>query len=265
MKKALYALLSVVTLNFSGLAHALAPEEIMRKSQAAFLYPGKDFKARVVMKLINKDGKERVRELTMLRQNAGEPGGEQKYFIYFFRPADVKDMTFMIYKYPARDDDRWMFIPAINMVKRIAAQDKRSSFVGSDFTYEDVSGRDIEEDTYVIEREEKLGDRDCYVVKSTPKDTDADFGHKVTWVDKANFLPLKEEQYDRKGVAYKQFTADEVADVKVFPTVIKRTMQNLQTGHRTEVVYLKADYDLGIEDNLFSERFLRQPPRKWVD
>ena len=270
MKKALYVLLSVVVLNFAGLnffglAHALAPEEIMRKSQAAFLYPGKDFKARVVMKLINKDGKERVRELTMLRKNAGEPGGDQKYFIYFFRPADVKDMTFMIYKYPVRDDDRWLFIPAFNMVKRIAAQDKRSSFVGSDFTYEDVSGRDIEDDVYVIEREEKLGDRDCYVVKSTPKGADADFGYKITWVDKANFLPLKEEQFDKKGAHYKQFTADEVADEKGFPTVIKRTMQNLQTGHRTEVVYLKTDYDLGLEDSLFSERFLRQPPRKWVD
>src|SRR3989338_4817138 len=95
-------LLPLKALAFSG-------EEVMKKSQAAFLYPGKDFKARVVMKLINKDGHERVRELTMLRKNAGEPGGEQKYFMYFFQPSDVKDMTFMINKYPAKDDDRWMF------------------------------------------------------------------------------------------------------------------------------------------------------------
>src|SRR3970282_1636004 len=237
----------------------------MRKSQAAFLYPGKDFKARVVMKLISKDGQARVRELTMLRKNAGAALGEQKYFMYFFQHAEVKDMTFMINKYPARDDDRWMFIPAINMVKRIAAQDKRSSFVGSDFTYEDVSGRDIEDDAHVIEREEKVGDRDCYVVKSTPKGTNADFGFKRTWVDKANYLPLKEEQYDKRGNRYKLFTVDEVADIKGIPTPIKRSMKNLQTGHRTEVAYVKTDYDLGIEDSLFTERFLRQPPRKWVD
>ena len=246
-------------------ALALSGEEVMKKSQAAFLYPGKDFKARVVMKLISKDGQQRVRELTLLRKNAGEPGGDQKYFMYFFRPADVKDMAFMIHKYPAKDDDRWLFIPAINMVKRIAAQDKRSSFVGSDFTYEDVSGRDLEDDNHLIEREEKVGNRDCYVLKSTPKAGDADFAHKVTWVDKGSFLPLREEQYDKKGVRYKLFTADEVADIKGFPTVIKRTMKNLQTGHRTEVAYLKTDYDLGLEDNLFSERFLRQPPRKWID
>ena len=246
-------------------ALALSGEEVMKKSQAAFLYPGKDFKARVVMKLINKDGQERLRELTMLRKNTGEAGGEQKYFMVFFQPADVKDMSFMIYKYPARDDDRWMFIPAVSMVKRIAAQDKRSSFVGSDFTYEDVSGRDIEDDTHVLEREEKLGNRDCHVVKSTPKTGDADFGYKLTWVDKANYLPLKEEQYDKKGARTKQFSADEVADIKGIPTATKRSMKNLQSGHRTEVVYQKTDYDLGLEDSLFSERFLRQPPRKWVD
>ncbi|MDP2371077.1 outer membrane lipoprotein-sorting protein [Rhodoferax sp.] len=246
-------------------AMALSGEEVMKKSQAAFLYPGKDFKARVVMKLINKDGQERLRELAMLRKNTGEPGGEQKYFMVFFQPADVKDMSFMIYKYPARDDDRWMFIPAVSMVKRIAAQDKRSSFVGSDFTYEDVSGRDIEDDNHVLEREEKVGDRDCHVIKSTPKTADADFGYKLTWVDKANYLPLKEEQYDKKGTRAKQFSADEVADIKGIPTAIKRSMKNLQSGHRTEVTYVKTDYDLGLEDSLFSERFLRQPPRKWVD
>lgn len=246
-------------------ALAISGEEVIRKSQAAFFYPGKDFKARVVMKLISKDGQARVRELSMLRKNAGEALGEQKYFMYFFQPADVKDMTFMINKYPAKDDDRWMFIPAINMVKRIAAQDKRSSFVGSDFTYEDVSGRDIEDDSHVIEREEKAGNRDCYVVKSTPKGTDADFGYKLTWVDKVSFLPLKEEQYDKRGAPYKQFIADEVADVKGFPTVLRRTMRNLQTGHRTEVAYVRTDYNVGLEDNLFSERFLRQPPRKWID
>ena len=246
-------------------AFALTGEEVMRNSQAAFLYPGADFKARVVMKLINKGGQERVRELTMLRKNVGESGGEQKYFMYFFQPMDVKDMTFMTYKYPAKDDDRWLFIPAINMVKRIAAQDNRSSFVGSDFTYEDVSGRDIEDDKHVLEREEKIGSRDTYLVKSTPRGTGADFGYKLTWVDKANFLPLKEEQYDKKGTLYKLFTADEVAEIQGIPTVVKRSMKNLQSDHRTEVAYLKAGYNLGLEDSLFSERFLRQPPRKWVE
>src|SRR3972149_2513854 len=133
-----------------------------------------------------------------------------------------------------------MFMTSGIMAIRQGGPAGRSSFVGCDFPYEDVSGRDIEDDTHVVEREEKVDDRDCYVVKSTPKGADSDFGYKFTWVDKANFLPLKEEQYDRKGARYKEFTADEIADVKGIPTAVKRTMKNLQTGHRTEVAYLKT-------------------------
>lgn len=244
---------------------AITADEVMKKSQAAFLYPGKDFKARVMMKLVSKGGQERVREMTMLRKNFGETGGDQKYFIYFFQPADVKDMTFMVYKYPKKDDDRWLFVPAISMVRRIAAQDKRSSFVGSDFTYEDVSGRDIEDDTHAISKEEKIGNNNCFVVKSTPKTGDVDYSYKLSWIDKATSLPIKEEYYDKRGDLYKTFTADEIKDVKSLPTITKRTMKNLQSGHMTEVTYIKVDYNLNIEDSLFTERFLKQPPKKWID
>ncbi|MCL4475848.1 MAG: outer membrane lipoprotein-sorting protein [Nitrospirae bacterium] len=250
---------------FPTVLFAATADEIMKKSQAAFLYPGKDFKARVMMKLISKGGQERVREMTMLRKNYGEVGGNQKYFIYFFQPADVKDMTFMVYKYPGRDADRWLFVPAINMVRRIAAKDKHSSFVGSDFTYEDVSGRNLEDDTHTLIKEEKIGPKDCFVVKNTPKAGDVDYSYKLSWVDKANFLPLKEEYYDRRGELYRVFSADEVKYVKGFPTVTKRTMKNLQSGHTTEVSYSKTDYNIGIDDSLFSERFLKQPPKKWIE
>lgn len=244
---------------------AVTADEVMKKSQTAFLYQGKDFKARILMQLISKGGQQRTRELTMLRKNYGESGGDQKYFMYFYQPADVKDMTFMIYKYPTKDDDRWLFVPAINMVRRIAAQDKSSSFVGSDFTYEDVSGRDIEDDNHTITNEEKLDTKDCYVIKSSPKAQDVDYAYKLSWIDKGSFLPLKEEYYDKKGQLYKVFSADEIKDVKGLPTITKRTMKNLLSGHRTEVAYVEEDYDIGIEDSLFSERFLKQPPKKWID
>src|SRR4030065_495007 len=154
---------------------ALTADEIMKKSQESFFYQARDFKARIMMRRISKGGQERIRELTMLRKNYGASGGEQKYFMYFYQPADVKDMTFMVYKYPAKDDDRWLFVPAINMVRRIAAQDKRSSFVGSDFTYEDVSGRDIEDDNHTITKEEKIDTKECYVIKIAPKAQDVDY------------------------------------------------------------------------------------------
>ena len=243
----------------------LPADEIIRRSQAAFYYPGTDMKAKVLMKLVTKDGKERIRDLTMLRKNLDKEGGEQRYFIYFYKPPDVKDMTFMVWKYPGKDDDRWLFIPAINLVKRIAANDKRSSFVGSDFSYEDVSGRGAEEDNHSILKEEAFNGKDTYVIKSVPKDEGSvDYSYKVSWIDKESFIPLKEEYYDKRGELYKVFIADEVKEIQDFPTVTKRTMKNVQSGHRTEVTFKEVGYNNGIEDEIFSERYLRNPPQKWI-
>lgn len=254
---------ALMVLLMAGNLYALSANEVIVKSQGAFLYQGDDSRSHVLMKLITKDGNERIREMTMLRKNY--KGAEQKYFIYFYRPSDVRGMTFMVYKYPARSDDRWLFVPAIKMVRRIAAEDKASSFVGSDFSYEDISGRGPENDTHEIIKEESLGQRPSYVVKSTPKAGDMDYSYKVTWVDKENFLPLKEEYYDRHGELHRVFTADEVKDVDGFATVMKRTMKNLKSGHRTEVEFTRAEYNIGIPDNLFTERFLRRPLKKWVE
>ena len=130
--------------------HAAAEEpsaiEVARRSLDSFYYPGDDAQVRVSMVLVNPQGKRRVRELTMLRKDFGADG-DQRYLMFFHAPADVKGTTFMVWKDPAKEDDRWIFIPSINLVRRIAASDKGSSFVGSDFTYEDISGRVLDDET----------------------------------------------------------------------------------------------------------------------
>ncbi|MDP3981747.1 MAG: outer membrane lipoprotein-sorting protein [Chlamydiota bacterium] len=240
----------------------LSAQEIIAKSRLAFYYAGNDGKAKVMMELVNKAGQRRIRELTMLRKDYQE-GGQQKYFTYFHKPSDVKDTTLMVYKYPDRDDDRWLFIPAINLVKRIAANDKYSSFVGSDFTYEDVSGRKPEEDAHLLLREDKLDGRTCFVIESIPKGSSV-YTKRISWIDKTNFLPLKEEFYDKQDELYRQFEAVEIKDVGGIMTITKRLMRNVKTGHRTEVTFETVEYNLGIEDDVFSERYLRRPPSQWI-
>jgi len=237
-----------------------AAEEIMAKAHLAMFYPGEDMRARVTMRLVSRDGKERVRELTMSRRDL-QDGGEQRYFIYFHRPPDVRDMTFLVWKYPGKDDDRWLYIPALKLVRRIAASDKRSSFAGSDFSYEDVSGREPEEDTHKLLKEEKVGERAAYVVESVPKDpASVDFGRKVSWIDRATWLPLKEEYYDRRGELSRLFTAEEVKEVQGFWTVTRRVMKNVQTGHWSESVMAEVRYNQKLLPELFTERALRAPP-----
>lgn len=272
MWNAAFALL-IVLLGFGcAPAHAQGAQQtaqqatqIIERSQGAFYYAGADMKARVVMELVTAEGKKRTRVLTLLRRNDSK-GRDQKYFLYFHEPGDVRRTAFLVWKYPDRDDDRWIFIPAVNMVRRIAARDSRSSFVGSDFSYEDISGRDIAADTHTLLREEKLGNSACYVIEGTPKGP-ADFSRKISWIDKTSFLPLKEEYYDAQNQLARVFTADKVETISgksAYPTVMKRTMKNVQSGHRTEVLFESTVYDSGIEADVFTERALQQPPQKWI-
>jgi len=242
---------------------------LMEQSQRAFYYGGDDSLARVTMELIDRSGARRTRELTMARLNI-DAGGDQKYFIYFHEPADVRRMTFMVWKYPDRNDDRWIFVPAVDLIRRIAADDSRSSFVGSDFTYEDISGRDISADRHTLLRQETLGGRECYVIESVPT-TRTDYARRVSWLDARTLLPVQEEYYDAQGDQFRVFTADRIENVpvesdpqKAVATVMERTMRNLKTGHGTEVRFTSVAYNLGLNDEDFSERRMRRPPREWT-
>lgn len=244
--------------------------EIMQKKEQTFYYPGMDMKVRVTMELITPGGKKRLRVLTMLRKN--DPKGmEQKYFLYFHEPGDVRRTSFLVFKYSGKDDDRWIFIPAVNMVRRVAAKDSRSSFVGSDFNYEDISGRDVSADNHSLLREEKLGNFDCYVIQSLPK-TVTDYTKNLSWVTKKTFLLLKEEYYDEQSELVRVFTADKIENIaatengvqRVIPTITRRSMKNIKSEHRTQVRFDSIGYNIGLEDEVFTERTLQNPPQKWI-
>ncbi len=248
----------------------LTAEQIIEKSQLAFYYLGEDMKARVRMELIDNDGGKRTRELTMLRLDEAE-GGNQKYFMYFHEPGDVRRMTYMVWKYPTKEDDRWIFIPAVDLIRRIAADDKHSSFVGSDFTYEDISGRDVTSDQHSLLRTEKLRDKECFVIQSVPKLASV-YTKRISWIDKQTLLPLKEEFYDVQNELSRVFAADKIEKIvtgegdqkNVLPTVTRRTMKNVKTGHRTEVNLNSISYNSGLKDEDFSERRMRRPPGFWI-
>ncbi len=255
-------LLAIVSLPWPSSGQNLAETEIVTRSQEAFHAAGDDMRARLMMRLINKGGRERLREMTMLRTDLAD--GDRKYFIYFHRPGDVRDMTFMVWTYRGRDDDRWLFVPAVKMVRRLAADDSRSSFVGSDFTYEDVSGRDVDADTHTLTGEEACDTGTCHVIESAPVGDTAEYGRKVSWIDTVSFLPVKEEYYDRRGELARVYTADEIRDVDGYPTAVRRTMTNVKKDHRTEVVFDDVAYDTGLDEGLFAERSLRRPPSDWI-
>jgi outer membrane lipoprotein-sorting protein len=215
------------------------------------------------MTIVNSKGKERVREFTMLRMDQ-EDGGRQMYYTYFRKPSDVSRLTFMVHKIPDATDNRWLYVPAVDLVKRISADDKNSSFVGSDFTYEDVSGRHWSEDNHTLVKEDKLGERDVYVIESVPKEKYDGFSRKVSYIDKQNWLPLKEEYYDKKDALHRVFTADNVQEIDGVNTATVRKMENVKKNQSTTVIFSQVDYNVGVESDIFTERYLKNPPREFI-
>ena len=237
--------------------------KIMEKSHLAYYYAGDDGRSQVKMTLVDRKGKERLREFTMLRLDVKE-GGEQRYYTYFTKPADVRRTTFMVIKHVPGDDDRWIYIPALDLVRRLSANDKNSSFVGSDFTYEDVSGRHWTDDNHTLVREDELDGHKVWVIDSMPKD-ESNWAKKTSYIDQATYLPLKEEYYDDKGTAIREFTADKIEEIQGIPTITVRTMKNLEKNQHTTVEFMKIEYNIGIPEDIFQERYLKNPPREYLD
>ena len=238
-------------------AQELTVDEIVAKANDAAYYAGKDGRADTRMTITDSKGGTRVREFTMLRFDAA--GKDQKFYVYFRAPADVRKMAYLVWKHVGKDDDRWLWLPALNLVKRIAPGDKRTSFVGSDFVYEDVSGRGLDEDSH--ELAETTGK--YYKIKNTPEDPESvEFSHYYVWIDRTTFLPSKAEYYDRNGVLYRRVEAVKVETIQGYPTVVESVASDLASGSSTRNVFSNIKYDLGLNDRIFTERFLRRPPRE---
>jgi hypothetical protein len=232
-------------------------DEIVAKANQAAYYAGADGKADVTMVISAADGGTRERRFTILRLNDGPR--DQKFYVYFQTPADVRKMAFLVWKNADRDDDRWLWLPALNLKKRIAPGDKRTSFVGSDFFYEDVSGRGLEEDSHQLVETTA----DAYLIRNEPKDPGSvEFAYYLVWIDKTDFLPRKAEYYNPQGQLYRRVEALRVETVDGHPTVIESKASDLIAGTSTLNRFSNISYDIGLDKRIFSERFLRRPPRE---
>ncbi|MCB9748042.1 MAG: outer membrane lipoprotein-sorting protein [Candidatus Omnitrophica bacterium] len=241
-------------------AQELSVEEIVRKANAVAYYSGEDGLSDVKMTIIDSQERERIREFRIMRFDV-QDGGDQKFYVYFKKPADVSKMVYMVWKHLGADDDRWLYLPALDLVKRIAASDKRSSFVGSHFVYEDVSGRNIEADEHIIDETTER----FYKLKNVPKDISGlEFAYYMIWVDKVNFLPMRAEYYDNENKLIRSIEALEVEDIQGHPTVKKSVARDLNRGGKTVMEFSNVQYDVGLTENIFAERYLRKAPIEWL-
>jgi hypothetical protein len=236
-------------------------DRIVRETNRVVYYQGADGRARATMTITDAKGRTRVKEFTILRRDVEEGEGDQQFYVYFHAPSDERGTTFMVWKHLDKDDDRWLYLPALDVQKRIAATDKRTSFAGSDFFYEDVSGRRLSDDEH-----ELIDVTDSYyVLKNTPKDPDqVEFDSYTMWIHKGTFIPV-EVKFEKGGQVYRSAKVLGVKEVQGYMTVTKSQMTDLRTGGSTTMEYASVEYDVGLTEDVFTERYLRTPPMKHLE
>ena len=261
----MFKFISLILLSFnvtvaSANAQEMNADEIVHQANLASMYAGTDGRTTARMTIIDDQGRKQMRQFTILRKHVTK-GGDQDYLVFFSRPADVRDMVFRVAKHVDGDDDRWLYLPGLDLVKRISAGDKRTSFVGSHFMYEDVSGRNLKEDSFTL-----LETTDThYLIEATPKKPGTvEFKSFQAWIDKTTMLPSKIEYKDDQGNLYRRVLNLKTETIQGYPTVIKSQAEDLRGGGKTVLEFRYSKYDLGLPQSIFSERSLRTPPREWL-
>lgn len=266
MKQALAVLIAASVTIGAGIALAQDQPavQMMNESHNAYYYAGDGGQAQVSMVLTNKKGRTREREFWMLRRDIADMG-DQRYYTYFIKPADVSRTAFLVHKNAQGNDDRWLYVPSLDLVKRIAADDRRSSFVGSDFTYEDVSGRLPFLDNHEILAADTALGRQATKVKSTPKDAGtAEYQYRITWIDNETRLPLREDYFDKNNAVVRRFTIDKIETIEGIPTASQRTIHDLDKGSSTTISFTNITYKTEMKPDDFNERLLKNPPSAYT-
>lgn len=212
---------------------------------------GENSKTLMHMILINKKGQARERTVLFYSMDVGK---DSKNLIFFQEPADIKGVGFLSWEYedPGRDDDRWLYLPAMKKVKRISGSSKNDYFMGTDFTYDDMGDRSVDEDIHTLLREETVDEHVCWVVESAPKKTqDEMYSKTVNWIRKDALLPIKTEFYDRMGELLKILTVPEIGKKDGFWTAFRMEMDNIQEKHQTILEIKEVEYNIDIDENLF--------------
>jgi len=211
--------------------------------------------ATLTMTLTNKSGNTRIRTIKQFTKDLGKV---EKSIMFFQTPADVKNTSFMNWTYDDdnKSDDQWIYLPAIKKTKRISSDSKSDYFMGSDFTYDDLGDRKLEDDTHTLIGEETIDGKECYIVESVSKDEDYMYSKTKTWIIKNDFIGLKKEFYDEDGDLLKILHIKEYKDYDGFLIINLSEMENVQKNHRTTMDLRDINITNKIQESLFTERMM---------
>jgi hypothetical protein len=257
-------LLGSLLISSQAQAADLTPQEIMQKNFMVIKVV--DSVSDATFTLINKEGQQRIRKTfgtTKLEAN----GIDNMRMVRFLSPPDVKGTVTLLIEHSEKDDDIWVYLPALKKVRRLVSSNKKDSFVGTDFSYEDVIGQKVNEWNHRLVREEVFDSQPCYVIESLPKSetikTNSGYSKRLTWVRKDNFMMIKGETWDTAGQPLKSF---HFSDVQLVDSArgkwqaMKLEAANLDNGHRTVIQFENFKTNQGVKDEYFTTRYIEKEP-----
>lgn len=247
----------------------LTAEQVARRVQDRDT--GRDSRSTLRMKLFDRRGRARERALTLLslrgRGNPGVPPSApdgDRLLIRFSYPNDIKGTGFLVWEHPASEDERFLYLPSLGRVRRIAGTETQESFVGSDFTYEDIGGREFDEYTYSLADENASwaapggAARPAWRLESKRKDAAAEFPRVISLVLKDTFVVVQADIYNRRNEKQKVYTVRRLEQVQGVWTAMDANMTNVLEKSRTELTFERAEYNVGLKESNFSRRELER-------
>jgi hypothetical protein len=184
--------------------------------------------------------------------------GRSKSVIRFTAPAEVKGVALLIFNQPDRASDQWMWTPAVDRERRIAAQDRSTRFFGTDFSFEDLEERDVNEYDYTMLGEEAIDGAACWKVRWVPKQSkSSQYSQAVVWIRKDNYAYARIDSSVKDQIV-RRLTYSDIRNVQGIWTSHDLTMADLRRGSRTRLVLDKVQYNLPLKDDEFTLEALRR-------
>ena len=254
-------LLALTWLVVSGNAQTPTPtpEQVARQVQDRDT--GRDSRAEMRMRLFDRQGRVRERTLQLLALR-GVKGTGDRTLVRFLYPNDIKNTGLLVWEHENADDERFLYLPALGRVRRIAGEEKQESFAGSDLSYEDIGGRDVADYTYSFANDNATwtapdGARlPAWALESRARDAAAQFPRSVSLVLKDRFIVVHADSYNRRNERAKVFDVRRLERVDNIWTVLDLVVVNERQHTRTELVTSAIRYNVGLTENDFSRRQL---------
>jgi hypothetical protein len=241
---------------------APSPREIMNRVSVTRKLDGSE--AVVKMTIVDESGHSREREITMATK-LYDGGKTEKRIYRFLSPADVQGTGVLVFDYETQADDVWVFLPALRKTRRVVSSQRSQSFMGSEFSYGDLSIPELDDFTYTLVREEPSGGEPCWVIDVLPKDKaagDAEgYSKKTFWVSKDKFVVVRGLYYDKDGKLLKELVSQ---DFKLLDAAKKRyramhmEMTNKQNARRSVFVSEKVAFAPDTKDDYFTTAYLER-------